>query len=136
MITATSNEKDLLTALIISSNKERPRNACICNWPDCAKYHLAFAEKPADEDDDPWRGELKQLKLTKTAKSTAFRFAIKRHLGTSCDTTVDISDGVRGMCNLFVSVFESLFLYEWKSLLLRINNLLWVIVLLEFEGYR
>jgi hypothetical protein len=68
MITATSKKKDLLNALIMSSNQERQRNSCICNWPHCAKYHRAFMEKPADEGDEgdhPWRGKLKQVRRRK-----------------------------------------------------------------------
>jgi hypothetical protein len=92
MITATSKEKDLLNALIMSINKERPRNACICNWPDCATYHLAFKEKSADEGDegdDPWYGKLKQVRISQTVKSKAFCYAITHHLGTVINPDVD-----------------------------------------------
>jgi hypothetical protein len=39
-------------------------------------------DKHGDDGDDPWGGVLKQLKISETVKSKAFRYAIKHHLQT------------------------------------------------------
>jgi hypothetical protein len=72
----------------MSRKQERQRNTCLCNWPDCAKYHHAFMERKradGDEGDDPWGGELKQFKISETVNSKAFRYAIQHHLSTHTD---------------------------------------------------
>jgi hypothetical protein len=77
-----------LTALIMSSyQQERQRNdTCICNWPDCAKYHRAAFMK-GDEGDDPWCGMLKPpVRISQPVKSKAFRYAITHHLGAVIDS--------------------------------------------------
>jgi hypothetical protein len=37
-------------------------------------------DKNGDDGDDPWGGVLKQLRISETVKSMAFRYAIKHHL--------------------------------------------------------
>jgi hypothetical protein len=67
-------------------SSKQQRNACICNWADCEKFQRAFKDETLVNDgDDPWRGELKQVRISQTVKSKAFRYAIKHHLGTEID---------------------------------------------------
>jgi hypothetical protein len=67
-------------------SSEQQGRQCICNWADCEKFQRAFKKETLVNDgDDPWRGELKQVRISQTVKSKAFRYAIKHHLGTEID---------------------------------------------------